>query len=123
MPRWGVCGRKWWGAKEHPTLRLARGVEDMKRQRFDDVFDAICDTPEEAENLKQRADLMRELANRIAGMSQQEAAELLGVTQPRVSELVRGKINFFALDKLVNMAARAGLGVTLTVQKRGALAA
>jgi predicted XRE-type DNA-binding protein len=95
----------------------------MKRQRFDDVFDAICDTPEEAENLKQRADLMRELANRIAGMSQQEAAELLGVTQPRVSELVRGKINFFALDKLVNMAARAGLGVTLTVQKRGALAA
>ena len=51
-------------------------------------------------------------------MSQQEAATLLGVTQPRVSELVRGKINFFALDKLVNMAARAGLGVTLTVQKR-----
>jgi predicted XRE-type DNA-binding protein len=95
----------------------------MKRQRFDDVFDAICDTPEEAENLKLRADLMRELANRIAGMSQQEAAILLGVTQPRVSELVRGKINFFVLDKLVNMAARAGLGVTLTVQKRGAVAA
>jgi predicted XRE-type DNA-binding protein len=95
----------------------------MKRQRFDDVFDAICDTPEEAENLKLRADLMRELASRIAGMSQQEAAALLGVTQPRVSELVRGKINFFALDKLVNMAARAGLGVTLTVQRREAVAA
>ncbi len=62
---------------------------------------------------------MRELASRIAGMSQQEAATLLGVTQPRVSELVRGKINFFALDKLVNMAARAGLGVKLTVEKRG----
>jgi predicted XRE-type DNA-binding protein len=90
----------------------------MKRQRFDDVFDAICDTPEEAENLKLRADLMRELANRIVGMSQQEAACLLGVTQPRVSELVRGKIRYFALDKLVNMAARAGLGVTLTVEKR-----
>jgi predicted XRE-type DNA-binding protein len=42
----------------------------------------------------------------------------LGVTQPRVSELVRGKIRYFALDKLVNMAARAGLGVTLTVEKR-----
>jgi len=95
----------------------------MKRQRFDDVFDAICDTPEEAENLKLRADLMRELASRIAGMSQQEAATLLGVTQPRVSELVRGKINFFALDKLVNMAARAGLGVTLTVKKREPVAA
>jgi predicted XRE-type DNA-binding protein len=61
---------------------------------------------------------MRELASRIPGMSQQEAATLLGVTQPRVSKLVRGKINFFALDKLVNMAARAGLGVTLTVEKR-----
>ncbi len=61
---------------------------------------------------------MCELASRIAGMSQQEAATLLGVTQPRVSELVRGKINFFALDKLVNMATRAGLGVKLTVEKR-----
>ncbi len=90
----------------------------MKRQRFEDVFDAICDTPEEAENLKLRAVLMGELASRVAGMSQREAANLLGVTQPRVSELVRGKINFFALDKLVNMAARAGLGVTLTVHKR-----
>ncbi len=90
----------------------------MKRQRFEDVFDAICDTPEEAENLKLRADLMRALASHIAGMSQQEAATLLGVTQPRISELVRGKISFFALDKLVTMAARAGLVVTLRVEKR-----
>lgn len=95
----------------------------MKRQRFDDVFDAISDTPEEAENLKLRADLMRELASRIEGMSQGEAAHLLGVTQPRVSELVRGKINYFALDKLVNMAAKAGLTVVLKVQKRELLAA
>jgi len=90
----------------------------VKRQRFEDVFDAICETPEEAENLKLRADLMRELASRVAGMSQQEAAILLGVTQPRVSELVRGKIGFFGLDKLVNMAARAGLVVRLTVERR-----
>jgi predicted XRE-type DNA-binding protein len=90
----------------------------VKRQRFEDVFDAICDTPEEAENLKLRADLMRALASHIAGMSQQEAATLLGVTQPRISELVRGKISFFALDKLVTMAARAGLVVTLRVEKR-----
>jgi predicted XRE-type DNA-binding protein len=95
----------------------------MKRQRFDDVFDAISDTPEEAENLKLRADLMRELASRIEGMSQEEAARLLGVTQPRVSELVRGKINYFALDKLVNMAAKAGLTVVLKVQKRELVAA
>jgi predicted XRE-type DNA-binding protein len=93
-------------------------VKKIRRQRLYDVFDAICDIPEEAENLKLRADLMRELASRIAGMSQQDAADLLGVTQPRVSELVRGKINFFGLDKLVNMAVRAGLSVTLTVRKR-----
>jgi len=91
----------------------------VKRQRFDDVFDAICDTPEEVENLRLRDDLMRELASRIEGISQHDAAQLLGVTQPRVSELVRGKIRFFALDKLVNMAARAGLSVTITVEKRG----
>lgn len=90
----------------------------MKRLRFDDVFDAICDTPEEAENLKLRADLMQELASRIAGMSQQEAANLLGVTRPRVSNLMRRKIGYFAIDKLVNMSARAGLSITLTVQKR-----
>jgi predicted XRE-type DNA-binding protein len=95
----------------------------MQRQRFDDVFDAICDTPGEAENLKLRAELMRALASRIEGMSQAEAARLLGVTQPRVSELVRGKISYFALDKLVNMAAKAGLTVVLKVQKRDLAAA
>jgi predicted XRE-type DNA-binding protein len=95
----------------------------MKRQRFDDVFDAISDAPEEAENLKLRAELMRALASRIEGMSQREAAHLLGVTQPRVSELVRGKISYFALDKLVNMAAKAGLTVVLKVQKRALAAA
>jgi predicted XRE-type DNA-binding protein len=95
----------------------------MKRRRFDDVFDAICDTPEEAENLKLRAELMRELASLIEGMSQREAARLLGVTQPRVSELVRGKISYFALDKLVSMAAKAGLTVVLKVQKRALAAA
>jgi predicted XRE-type DNA-binding protein len=51
-------------------------------------------------------------------MRQHEAATLLSVTQPRVSERVRGKINFFALDKLVDMAARAGLSVTLVLRKR-----
>ncbi len=66
---------------------------------------------------------MRALASRIEGMSQAEAARLLGVTQPRVSELVRGKISYFALDKLVNMAAKAGLTVVLKVQKRDLAAA
>lgn len=90
----------------------------MKRQRYDDVFDAISDTPEEAANLRLRTDLMRDLTARITGISQQEAAALFGVTQPRISELVRGKIRYFALDKLVSMAARAGLLVTITVLER-----
>jgi predicted XRE-type DNA-binding protein len=95
----------------------------MKIETFENVFDAICDTPEEAENLKLRSVLMDELTDRIEGMSQKDAAALLGVTQPRVSDLIRGKISRFGLDKLVNMATRAGLGVTLTVQKRARLAA
>jgi len=90
----------------------------MKQQIFDDVFDAICDTPEEAENLKLRSSLMDQLIRRIEGMSQKDAAHLLGVTQPRVSDLIRGKIGHFALDKLVNMAAHAGLFIALTVKDR-----
>lgn len=49
------------------------------------------------------------------GMSQTQAAKLFGVTQPRVSDLIRGKINLFGLDALVNMAAAAGLHVELKV--------
>jgi predicted XRE-type DNA-binding protein len=50
-------------------------------------------------------------------MSQAQAAELFGVTQPRVSDLMRGKINLFALDALVNMAAAAGLRIELRVRE------
>ena len=48
-------------------------------------------------------------------MSQSQAAKLFGVTQPRVSDLMRGKINLFGLDALVNMAAAAGLHVEMRV--------
>jgi predicted XRE-type DNA-binding protein len=90
----------------------------MKRQRFDDVFEAIGESPEEAEHLRLRADLMRAVAGRFEVMRQKQAAALLGVTQPRISDLTRGKIGYFGLDRLVNMAAHAGLNVTLTVQDR-----
>lgn len=89
----------------------------MTDQRFASVWDAIEDTPEQAENMKLRATLMTALKDRIAqsGISQTQAAELFGVTQPRVSDLVRGKINLFGLDALVNMATAAGLHVELRV--------
>jgi predicted XRE-type DNA-binding protein len=89
----------------------------MSDKRFSSVWDAIEDTPEEAENMKLRSALMVALKEHIAraGLSQSRAAKLFGVTQPRVSDLMRGKINLFGLDALVNMAAAAGLHVELRV--------
>ncbi|OZI54074.1 helix-turn-helix domain-containing protein [Bordetella genomosp. 4] len=89
----------------------------MSNPRFASVWDAIEDTPEEAENMKLRSILMTALKNHLArtGMSQAQAAKLFGVTQPRVSDLMRGKINLFALDALVNMAAAAGLHIEMRV--------
>jgi predicted XRE-type DNA-binding protein len=91
----------------------------MSKQRFESVWDAIEDTSEEAENMKLRSSLMTALKSHLAqaGMSQAQAAKLLGVTQPRVSDLMRGKINLFGLDALVNMATAAGLLVELQIRE------
>lgn len=90
----------------------------MSNERFASVWDAIEDTPEEAENMKLRSVLMLALKQHIsrAGLSQSQAAKLFGVTQPRVSDLMRGKIDLFGLDALVNMAAAAGLHVEMHVR-------
>ena len=89
----------------------------MKKQRFASVWDAVEDTPEQAANMKLRSALMIALKDRITrtGMSQAQAARLFGVTQPRVSDLMRGKIHLFALDALVNMATAAGLRIEMRV--------
>jgi predicted XRE-type DNA-binding protein len=91
----------------------------MSNQRFTSVWDAIEDTPEEAENMRLRSVLMTALKDHIArtGMSQTQAAKLFGVTQPRVSDLMHGKINLFGLDALVNMAAAAGLHIEMRVRE------
>jgi predicted XRE-type DNA-binding protein len=88
-----------------------------KKQRFESVWDALEDTPAEAENMKLRSALMMVLEQYIKGkgLTQAQAAKLFGVTQPRVSDLMRGKINLFALDALVNMATAAGMRVSLQV--------
>ena len=87
----------------------------MSDERFTSVWDAIEDTPAEAENMKLRSALIMALKERITreGLSQSQAAKLFGVTQPRISDLLRGKINLFGLDTLVNMAVAAGLHVEL----------
>lgn len=87
----------------------------MSNERFDNVRDAIENTPEEAENMKLRSTQMLALKDHISriGLSQSQAAKLFGVTQPRISDLMRGKINLFGLDALVNMAAAAGLHIEM----------
>jgi predicted XRE-type DNA-binding protein len=89
----------------------------MANRRFSSVWDAIEDTSGQAENMKLRSTLMIALKERIAreGLSQAQAAKAFGVTQPRISDLLRGKIELFGLDTLVNMAVAAGLRVEMHV--------
>jgi predicted XRE-type DNA-binding protein len=74
------------------------------------VWDAIADTPEEAVNLRVRAELIDKIGAIIEenGWTQAEAARRCGVTQPRINDLLRGRIARFSLDALVNMAAALG---------------
>jgi predicted XRE-type DNA-binding protein len=72
---------------------------------------------EEAENLRMRAELMTELRHLIAGVTQREAASLLRTTQARVSHLVRGRIDLFTIDTLVNMLGHAGVKLRITVHR------
>ena len=87
----------------------------MKTQIFDNVWDALCDTPAEAANMTARSDLLIALQTQIAnwGLTQEAAAKRLGVTRPRVSDLLAGKIGKFSLDALVNLAVQAGLNVEI----------
>jgi len=89
----------------------------MSDETFASVWDAIEETPAEAENMKLRSTLMMALDGHIRakGWTQAEAARRLRVTQPRVSDLLRGKINLFSLDTLVNMLVSAGLHVEMRV--------
>jgi predicted XRE-type DNA-binding protein len=91
----------------------------MSKKKFASVWDAIEDTPEEAENLKLRSALMVALKAHLSrrNLTQAQIGKLFGVTQPRVSDLLRGKINVFGLDALVNMAAAAGLHVTISIRE------
>lgn len=94
----------------------------MTTNTFASVWDAIENTPAEAENMKHRSTLMIALQEHIKslGWTQAEAAKRLGVTQPRVSDLMRGKIELFGLDTLVNLATEAGLRVEVRVSEPAA---
>lgn len=77
----------------------------------------IEDTPQQAASMRARSELMMALTEviRERGMIQGDAAALFGATQPRMSDLMRGKINLFSLDTLIDMAATAGMSPTVKV--------
>ena len=83
------------------------------------VFRDVGFAPKEAEHLKIRADLLIELQETLAkrGLTQAAAAKLLGVHPPRVSDLVRGRIDLFGIETLIDMLARLGVGVTIVTRR------
>jgi predicted XRE-type DNA-binding protein len=94
----------------------------MANERYTSVWDALVDSPEEAENLRLRSKLIRALTCVVQewGVTQKEAAERLHVTQPRLNDLLKGKVDKFSLDALVNMLAGANLQIDIEVSERKA---
>jgi predicted XRE-type DNA-binding protein len=87
------------------------------RRSSGNVFRDLGFSAEEATHLKIRSDLMIRLTKLIEarGLTQAQAAELFGVTQPRVSDLVRGKIDRFSIDTLIAMLGHAGVKVQIVL--------
>ena len=89
----------------------------MTTEVFESVWDALEDTPAEAENMKLRSSLMIAIGEAVSAwqVTQTDAAKRVGVTQPRLNDLLRGRVGKFSLDALVALAARAGLAVHLEI--------
>lgn len=94
------------------------------QQSSGNVFKDLGFGPEEAEHLRIRSDLMIEVRRLIKarGLTQARAAKLFGVTQPRISNLVRGRIDLFSIDTLIDMLAQAGVRVHVSVRRRSQVA-
>ena len=93
--------------------------DELAVQRFDSVWDAIEDTPQEAANMRARSQILIAIEQEVRswGLTQSKASKQLGVTQPRLNDLLRGKVDKFSLDALIELSARAGLSVTFDVAK------
>lgn len=87
-------------------------------ESYASVWDAISDTPEQAANLRARADLMQQIAAIIQqnGWKQTEAASHCGITQPRMNDLLRGRVSRFSLDALFNIATAIGQRVHVELE-------
>jgi predicted XRE-type DNA-binding protein len=90
------------------------------RRSTGNVFRDLGFSAAEAENLRVRSLLMIRIEKLISsrGWTQSEAAKALGVSQPRISDLVRGKFDKFSADTLIEMLGRAGVEVTITTRQR-----
>jgi predicted XRE-type DNA-binding protein len=90
----------------------------MKAETFDSVFDALGDNPAEAANMTARADILLAIRERVRtwDLPQETAASRLGLTRPRLNDLLRGKLDKFSLDALVNIAAAAGLKLHIQIE-------
>ena len=89
-----------------------------KTESYASVWDAIADTPEQAANLRARAELMQKIAVIVqdSGWTQTAAAKHCGVTQPRLNDLLRGRVSRFSLDALVNIATALGQRVHMELE-------
>ncbi len=93
-------------------------MSNPKKESYASVWDALADTPEEAANLRARAELMQQIAAIVAenDWTQVEAAKNCGVTQPRINDLLRGRVSRFSLDALVNIATAIGRRVHVELE-------
>ena len=89
----------------------------MIRKAYTSIWDAIMDTPAESAKMKARSEMLMAIKATVAGwsMTQTAAAQKLGVTQPRLNDLLRGRISKFSTDTLFELSAAAGLEPTITV--------
>lgn len=91
----------------------------VEYESYPTVWHALFDDPVERLNLRMRADLMIAVKRQIKawGLTQKDAAKRLGLTQPRVNLLLKGKINEFSLDALIKIAVAAGIEVHLDLKE------
>lgn len=89
----------------------------MERQTFANIWDALEDGPPEAANMSMRASLLIAIEQKVKSwdMTQAQAAVRLGITQPRLNDLIKGRVANFSLDALVALAGHAGLSVRLDI--------
>ena len=101
------------------AIAAAATVEEpLVIERFDSVWEALGFSAQETANLEARSALMRQIESIVknAGWTQAAAAKHCGVSQPRLNDLLRGKVNKFSIDALVNMAGALGCRVSIELK-------